>query len=140
MLRGGGRFVADISVPDELHCVLVRSPHAHAIIRKIAPARARSAPGVVAIFSGADMATDAVGPMRSLWAIRSSDGSAMAEPPRWALARDRVRHVGEPVAAVIAETLERALDAAELVEIGYEILPDCYRCARSKRIAGSTAS
>ncbi len=123
MLRGGGRFVADISVPDELHCVLVRSPHAHAIIRKIAPARARSAPGVVAIFSGADMATDAVGPMRSLWAIRSSDGSGMAEPPRWALARDRVRHVGEPVAAVIAETLEQALDAAELVEIGYEFLP-----------------
>ena len=123
MLRGGGRFVADISVPDELHCVLIRSPHAHAIIRKIAPVRARSAPGVVAILSGADMATDAVGPMRSLWAIRSSDGSAMAEPPRWALARDRVRHVGEPVAAVIAETLERALDAAELVEIGYEVLP-----------------
>ncbi len=123
LLRGGGRFVADISVPDELHCVLVRSPHAHAVIRKIAPARARSAPGVVAILSGTDMAADAVGPMRALWAIRSSDGSAMAEPPRWALARDRVRHVGEPVAAVIAETLEQALDAAELVEIGYEILP-----------------
>jgi len=123
LLRGGGRFVADIVAAAELHCVLVRSPHAHAVIRNIEAARARAAPGVVAVFSGADMAADGIGPMRALWAIRSSDGSAMAEPPRWALARDRVRHVGEPVAAVIAETHDQALDAADLVDVAYDVLP-----------------
>ena len=107
LLRGGGRFVADIVIPGELHCAIVRSPHAHAIIRKIDAARAAAAPGVVAIFSGADMAADHVGPMRALWAIRSADGKPMAEPPRWALGRERVRHVGEPVAIVIGETRDR---------------------------------
>jgi aerobic carbon-monoxide dehydrogenase large subunit len=123
LLRGRGSFVADICLPGELHCVLVRSPHAHAVIRNIEAAQARAAPGVVAVFAGADMAADHVGPMRALWAIRGSDGSPMAEPPRWALARDRVRHIGEPVVAVIAQRQEQALDAAELVAIGYETLP-----------------
>jgi aerobic carbon-monoxide dehydrogenase large subunit len=123
LLRGGGSFVADISVSGELHCALVRSPHAHAVIRKIDSTRAGTAPGVIAVFTGADMASDKVGPMRALWAIRSNDGSSMAEPPRWALARDRVRHVGEPVAVVVAETREESLDAAELVEITYETRP-----------------
>jgi carbon-monoxide dehydrogenase large subunit len=78
---------------------------------------------VVAIFNGADMAADGIGPMRALWAIRCSDGKPMAEPLRWALARERVRHVGEPVAVVVAQTRELALDAAELVDIDYETLP-----------------
>jgi len=122
-LRGGGCFVADLSAPDELHCVFVRSTHAHAVIRGIESRRARAAPGVLAVFTGADMAADNVGPMRALWAIRSHDGSAMAEPPRWALARDRVRHVGEPIAAVIAETHAQALDAVERVEVSYDSNP-----------------
>ena len=62
-------------------------------------------PGVVAVLTGADMAADNIGPMAPLWAIKSADGKPMAEPPRWALARGTVRHVGEAVAAVIAETL-----------------------------------
>ena len=66
---------------------------------------AASEPGVVAILTGADMAADHVGPMMPLWAIKSADGSPMAEPPRWALARGTVRHVGEAVAIVVAETL-----------------------------------
>jgi len=123
LLRGAGCFVADVSLPGELHCVIVRSPHAHAVIRNVDASRARAAPGVIAVFTGGDMAADQVGPMRALWAIRSSDGRAMAEPPRWALARERVRHIGEPVAAVIAQTREHALDAAELIEIDYETLP-----------------
>jgi aerobic carbon-monoxide dehydrogenase large subunit len=101
----------------------VRSPHAHAIIRNINAVRAAAAPGVVAIFSGSDMAADAVGPMRALWAIKSADGKPMAEPPRWALARERVRHVGEPVAIVVARSRDEALDAAELVAIDYAPLP-----------------
>jgi carbon-monoxide dehydrogenase large subunit len=106
-----------------LQCAIVRSSHAHAVIRSIDGSRANAAPGVVAVFSGADMAADRVGPMRALWAIRGTDGKPMAEPPRWALARERVRHAGEPVAIVIAQTREQALDAAELVEIDYETLP-----------------
>ena len=123
LLRGGGRFVADIVIPGELYCAIVRSSHAHAIIRKIDAAQAAAAPGVVAVFSGADMAADRVGPMRTLWAIRGANGIPMAEPPRWALARERVRHVGEPVAIVIGGTREQALDASELLDIDYAPLP-----------------
>jgi aerobic carbon-monoxide dehydrogenase large subunit len=122
-LRGQACFVADITLPRELHCVLVRSPHAHARIRRIDSIAATAQPGVVAVFNGADMAADKVGPMAPLWAIQSTDGSPMAEPPRWALARETVRHVGEPVAAVIAETLAQARDAADLVHVDYEPLP-----------------
>ena len=80
-------------------------------------------PGVVAVLTGADMAADKVAPMAPLWAIKSADGSPMAEPPRYALARGTVRHVGEPLAAVIAETRAQALDAADAVDVAYETLP-----------------
>ena len=115
-LRGQGCYVADITLAGELHCVLVRSPHAHARILKIDSASAVEQPGVAAVFTGADMATDKIGPMVPLWAIKSADGKPMAEPPRWALARGTVRHVGEAVAAVIAGTLAQARDAADLVQ------------------------
>jgi carbon-monoxide dehydrogenase large subunit len=122
-LLGRGRFVADISAPGALHCVLVRSPHAHARIRGIDASAAMAAPGIVAVLTGSDMAADGVKPMRPLWIIHSRDGSPMAEPPRFALARDIVRHVGEPIAAVIAETCEQATDAAERVAVDAEVLP-----------------
>jgi len=122
-LRGLGCFVADITLSGELHCVLVRSPHAHALIRKIDGASATKQPGVAAVLTGADMAADDVGPMAPLWAITSADGKPMAEPPRWALARGTVRHVGEAVAAVIAETLPLAREAADLLQVDYEPLP-----------------
>ena len=101
----------------------MRSPHAHARIRKIDRAAAAGQPGIAAVFTGADMADDSVGPMAPLWAIKSGDGKPMAEPPRWALVRGTVRHGGEAVAAVIAETLALALDAADLVQVDYESLP-----------------
>ena len=122
-LRGQGCYVADITLPGELHCVLVRSPHAHARIRQIDSSKAAASPGVAAVFTGADMAADKVGPMAPLWAIATSDGKPMAEPPRWALARGTVRHVGEAVAAVIAETRAQAEHAADLLLIDYEPLP-----------------
>ncbi len=78
---------------------------------------------MIAVFSGADMAADGVGPMRALWAIKGADGKPMAEPPRWALARERVRHVGEPVAIVVARSHDEALDAAELLAVDYAPLP-----------------
>jgi carbon-monoxide dehydrogenase large subunit len=120
LLLGRGRYVADIVLPGMLHCALVRSPHAHARIRAIDVAAARAAPGVVAVLTGADMA--GMAPMRPLWIVRSRDGSPMAEPPRFALARERVRHVGEAVAVVIAESLPAAADAAERVAVDYQPL------------------
>jgi aerobic carbon-monoxide dehydrogenase large subunit len=122
-LRGLGSFVADITLPGELHCALVRSPHAHARIRHIDTAGASRMPGVVAVLTGADMAADDVGPMAALWAIKSADGTPMAEPSRWALARGTVRHVGEAVALVVAETLAQAREAADAVQADYEPLP-----------------
>jgi carbon-monoxide dehydrogenase large subunit len=122
-LVGRGQFVADLAFEGELLCAFVRSPHAHARVRGIDIPAAARAPGVAAVLTGADMAADGVGPMRCLWPIRSTDGRAMAEPPRWALARERVRHVGEPVAVVVAASRTAALDAAELVVVDYEPLP-----------------
>ncbi len=110
-------------LPGELHGVLVRSPHAHARIRQIDNTAALNTAGVAAVFTGVDMAADNVGPMAPLWAIKGADGKPMAEPPRWALARGTVRHIGEPVALVVAETLSQARDAADIVRVDYEPLP-----------------
>ena len=115
--------MADIAAPGALHCVLVRSPHAHARIHGIDSSAALAARGVVAVLSGEQMAADGIKPMRALWIIQSHDGSPMAEPPRFALARGMVRHVGEPIAAVIGETCEQAMDGAERVVLDAEPLP-----------------
>ena len=122
-LTGQGRYVADLALPGTLWMHILRSPHAHARIRRIETGAAAAAPGVAAVLTGADMAADGVRPMQPLWLITGKDGKKMAQPPRWALARGTVRHVGEPVAVVIAETAAQAADAAELVEIAYEELP-----------------
>src|SRR5919201_2075385 len=88
-------------------------------LRRIEASDALALPGVVAVFTSTDMVADGTAPMRPLWVIRSRDGSPMAEPPRFALAREKVRHVGEPVAAVVAESVAQALDAVERVEVDY---------------------
>ena len=121
-LTGAGRFVSDLHISNTSHAVFVRSMHAHARLRGIDIAAALSSPGVIAVFTGADMVADGVGPMRAMWAIKGPDGTPMAEPPRFALARDIVRHVGEAVAIVVADTLLAAQDAADLIEIDYEPL------------------
>jgi len=118
-LTGRGRFVADLVFPGELHCAFVRSPHAHARFARIEVKAAGRAPGVIAVFTGADMEADKVGAMKSLWPLRMADGRTMNEPPRWALARGAVRHVGEALAVVVAESRDAAADAAERVEIEY---------------------
>ncbi|HET7669828.1 MAG TPA: xanthine dehydrogenase family protein molybdopterin-binding subunit [Burkholderiales bacterium] len=110
-LSGKGQFIEDISLPGELWCAIVRSPHAHA---KVVSIRGNGA----LLLTGEDMARDGVQPMRCGWAL-----AGMVEPPRYALARGTVRHVGEPVAAVFAETRAQAEDAAERVEVQYEPLP-----------------
>jgi carbon-monoxide dehydrogenase large subunit len=123
LVRGGGRFQADVEVPGQVHAVIVRSPHAHARILGIDAAAARRAPGVLAVFTGADVARDGLGTMKMTLKRTRPDGSPMFAPPHRGLAVERARHVGDPVALVVAETRAQAEDAADLVRVDYEPLP-----------------
>ena len=123
LLRGEGRFHNDVNLPGQTHAVIVRSTHAHARIRSIDTAAALASPGVVAVFTGADLARDNLGTMQMTLKRKRPDGSAMFAPPHRGLTADRVRFVGDPVAMVIAETLAQAEDAAERLRIDYEPLP-----------------
>ena len=118
-LIGQGTYTDDIDRPHQLHAYILRSPHAHARITGVDTAAAAAAPGVAAIYTGKDMAADGVGGLPCGWQIHSKDGSPMAEPPHPPLAVDRVRHVGDPVAVVIADTLGQARGAAEQIEVDY---------------------
>ncbi|MEK7444546.1 MAG: xanthine dehydrogenase family protein molybdopterin-binding subunit, partial [candidate division NC10 bacterium] len=123
LLRGQGRYHNDVNLPGQAHAVLVRSPHAHARIRSIDTSAALRAPGVLAVLTGADVARDGLGTMRMTLRRQRPDGSPMFASPHRGLTGDRVRHVGDPVALVIAETPAEARDAAELVDVDYEPLP-----------------
>ncbi|MBT5414850.1 MAG: xanthine dehydrogenase family protein molybdopterin-binding subunit, partial [Rhodospirillaceae bacterium] len=128
LLRGEGAFTDDIRGPGEAHAAFVRSPHAHARILGIDTAAAAGMPGVLAIHTQADLAADEVKPLPAYtrdprYAYPNRDGSPMAEPPLWPLAKDKVRHIGEAVAIVAAESREAARDAAEAVAVEYEPLP-----------------
>ena len=123
LLRGEGRFHNDVNLPGQTHAVLVRSTHAHARIRSIDTAAALASPGVVAVFTGADLARDNLGTMQMTLKRKRPDGSPMFASPHRGLTADRVRYVGDPVAMVIAETLAQAEDAAERLRIDYEPLP-----------------
>ncbi len=122
-LTGRGNYTDDIDRPGQLHAYLLRSPHAHAEIAGIDIAKAKQASGVVAIFTGADLAAANVGGLPCGWGVKNKDGSPMAEPPHPVLAQERVRHVGDPVAVVIAETRNQAKDASELINVSYKTLP-----------------
>jgi carbon-monoxide dehydrogenase large subunit len=123
LVTGNGRYQDDRVLPGQAYAVFVRSPHAHAAIRAISTDAAASAPGVLAVYTGADYAADGLGMPKAAMPRKKADGSPMFAPQRPALVIDRARHVGDPVAMVIAETLEQAKDAAELVEVAYEALP-----------------
>ena len=118
-LTGQGTYTDDINRPGQLHAYILRSPHANARIAGIDTSAAASAPGVVTVYTGKDMAADGVGGLPCGWQIHSKDGSPMVEPPHPPLVTDRVRHVGDQVAVVIAETLAQARDAAELIQVDY---------------------
>jgi aerobic carbon-monoxide dehydrogenase large subunit len=122
-LIGRGTFVADIERPDMTFGVFVRSPHAHAQIKAIDVAAALALPGVVAVLAGDDLSRDGVGGIPCGWCVTGKGGVPMKEPPHPALAQGKVRHVGDAVAFVIAETLADARDAAAAVVVNYESLP-----------------
>ncbi|HUK10733.1 MAG TPA: xanthine dehydrogenase family protein molybdopterin-binding subunit [Stellaceae bacterium] len=120
-LRGHGQYVEDAIRGDDAHGFVVRSPHSHAIIERIDIANAIGAPGVLGVFTEADLRADGLGPLPCIAQVKSLE--PMIVPPRYALARERVRHVGDPVVFVVATSREAARDAAELVEIEYHSLP-----------------
>jgi carbon-monoxide dehydrogenase large subunit len=120
-LTGSGQYTDDVALPNQTHAYFLRSPHAHAKIRGIDTAKAKQAPGVVAVYTSADL--EGVNGLPCGWLITSVDGTPMKEPPHPVLAKGKVRYVGDQVALVVAETQNQAKDAAELIEVDYEILP-----------------
>ncbi len=122
-ITGKGQYTDDLSRPGETRAVFVRSPHAHARIRSIDAATARSMPGVLAVLTGAELAADKIGNLICGWMIHSRDGSPMKMAPHPALAVGKACHVGDAVAVVVAQTLAQAKDAAEKVVVDYEVLP-----------------
>ena len=123
LLTGTGRYVGDVNLPGQAHAHVLRSPEAHADIVRIDASAARKMPGVVAVLTGDDFAADGVPDMPCLLSVNSKDGKPNLVPSYPAVAKGRVRHVGQPVALVVAETLAQARDAAEAVEVEYRSLP-----------------
>jgi carbon-monoxide dehydrogenase large subunit len=131
-LTGAGTFTDDVNVHGQAHACFLRSPHAHARIRGIDRTRAAAAPGVLAVFTGDDLAQAKVNGLPCGWLITDVNGQPMKEPPHPVLAQGKVRYVGDHVAVVIAETLNQAKDAAELLEVDYEVLPAVVKAADAR--------
>ncbi len=121
-ITGQGRYTDDIERPGQTHAYFLRSPHAHATIKKLDVSAALATPGVVGVLTGDDLAKDGVGGLICGWMIHSKDGSPMKAGAHPALAQGKVRYVGDHVAVVIAETLAIAKDAAEKIAVDYETL------------------
>jgi carbon-monoxide dehydrogenase large subunit len=121
LLRGEGRYTDDLQLPRQAYCVMLRSRNGHGVIRSVDTAAARAMPGVLAVYTGADLA--GYGPLKSSLPFKSRDGSEMRRTGRAALATDKVRFVGDPIACVIAETVNQGRDAAEAIEVEIDPLP-----------------
>ena len=122
-VTGKGQYTDDIDRPGQSYIHFLRSPHAHAKIKSIDTKAAAAMPGVLAVLTGADLAADKIGGLICGWMIHSKDGSPMKAAPHPAIAHAKACYVGDPVAVVIAETLEAARDAAEKIAVDYEVLP-----------------
>jgi len=122
-LTGQGRYSDDISLPGQAHGAVLRSPLAHATLGTIDTAAARAAPGVLAVYTAEDLSADDIGDIPCIAPMPGKAGSGTIQPPHPVLARGRVRHVGDPVAFVVAETAAQARDAVELIEVDYDDLP-----------------
>ncbi|MCC6608596.1 MAG: xanthine dehydrogenase family protein molybdopterin-binding subunit [Burkholderiales bacterium] len=122
-LIGAGQYTDDVVPERTSYAVFVRSPHGHAKLRKVDTAKAAKAPGVIAVYTGDDIAKAGVNGLPCGWLITDVNGQPMKEPPYPVLAQGKVRYVGDRVAVVIAETYPQAKDAAELIEVDYEVLP-----------------
>lgn len=123
LLAGTGQYTDDVTPADQSRLVFVRSPYPHARVVSVDLSAARAMPGVIGVFSGADLVAAGVKPLPGVAGFMRADGQPAATPPRRALAHERVRFVGEAVVAVVAETLQQARDAAEAVVVDYDELP-----------------
>jgi len=123
LLKGGGRYVDDFNLPHQAYAYILRSPHAHAKIGRIDLAAAKDMPGILGVFTQADIAADGLGTTRVQFQRKRPDGSPIFSQPHPGLARDRVRFVGDPIALVVANSLDQAKDAAEAIDIAFEPLP-----------------
>ncbi|MBL8673917.1 MAG: xanthine dehydrogenase family protein molybdopterin-binding subunit, partial [Rhodospirillales bacterium] len=123
LLRGEGRYTDDLRLPDQVHAVMVRSQVAHGVIKAIDTAAAKAMPGVLGVWTGDDLNAAGYGALKTLIPVPNRDGSAMKTPERRSLATGKVRFVGDPVAFVVAGTIEQAKDAAEAVVVDIDALP-----------------
>src|SRR5215831_3733165 len=121
-LTGAGQYTDDVTLAHQTYAYFLRSPHAHARIKSIRADAAKKAPGVLGVYTGADLPA-AVGGLPCGWLITGTDGKPMKEPKHPILAQGKVRYVGDPVALVVAESLAQAHAAADLVQVDYEPLP-----------------
>ncbi|MEM9328652.1 MAG: molybdopterin cofactor-binding domain-containing protein, partial [Bacteroidota bacterium] len=122
-ITGKGRYTDDIKLPNMTHGCFVRSPYAHANINSVDTSIAEGMPGVVKIFTGKDIADAGVNGVPCGWQVNFKNGETMKEPPHPILVADKVKHMGDGVAFVVAETYAQAKDAAEMVQVDYETLP-----------------
>ncbi|MCH8112453.1 MAG: xanthine dehydrogenase family protein, partial [Proteobacteria bacterium] len=127
-LTGTGRFLDDINLDGQAHAVFLRSPHAHAALRSVDISAAAAAPGVVAVYTGADTKAAGLGDLPCLipamgMKMERLDGQPAYSPVRHLLAREHVHHVGDPIAMVVAETMAAAKDAAERIGVGFDVMP-----------------
>jgi carbon-monoxide dehydrogenase large subunit len=123
LLAGRGRYTDDVTLPGQAHLVFLRSPYPHARIVSIDTSAAAAMPGVLRVLTGAELAEAGVKPLPGAAGFKRADGSDCASAPRFAMAHGRARFVGDAVAAVVAETVQQARDAAEAVVVDYEELP-----------------
>jgi carbon-monoxide dehydrogenase large subunit len=123
LVRGKGKYTDDFSLPGQVYAWIVRSSHAHGILRGIDTEAAKAMPGVLGVWTGADLASANYGPYTCGLPLKSRDGSPLLQTNRTALMTDKVRYVGDPVAFVVAETLAQARDAAEAVVLDIDPLP-----------------
>ena len=123
LVRGKGKYTDDFSLPGQVYAWIVRSNHAHGIIRGLDAAAAKAMPGVLGVWTGADLASANYGPYTCGLPLKSRDGSPLLQTNRTPLMTDKVRYVGDPVAFVVAETLAQARDAAEAVVLDIDPLP-----------------
>ncbi|MGE0753016.1 MAG: xanthine dehydrogenase family protein molybdopterin-binding subunit [Variibacter sp.] len=132
-ITGKGHYTDDISRPGQTYAYFLRSPHAHAKIKRIDKSATQKMPGVLAVLDGNEMQADKIGNLICGWMIHSKDGSPMKMAPHPPLAVGKVCYVGDPVVVVVAETLAQAKDAAEKVVVDYEELPAVVDCAKAKK-------
>jgi aerobic carbon-monoxide dehydrogenase large subunit len=123
LVRGKGKYTDDFNLPGQVYAFIVRSSHAHGIIRGIDTAAAKTMPGVLGVWTGSDFAAAGYGPFTCALPLKSRDGTPLLQTNRIALMTDKVRYVGDPVAFVVAETLAQARDAAEAVVVDIDPLP-----------------